>query len=308
MNDVTEAAKTSAGNVPSAVQVPNLEIGYLAITGNMSLRRMLIRSQHPKGTVLFLHGFPETIYAWKSIAVALADDYEVHAFDWPGFGMSSRPPVNHFSYSPRDYASVLKEYIDHSDIEQSALTIYATDIGCLPALLLALDEPGIARSIIVGDFAPFNRPAWIWENLQALKAKPASDQIRGFMNANRDEILANTFFRDLPEGTRFPLSADFKDDMARSWIPGDLTPADAFYHYYSYFTRDQDFFEANLARLKTPVRVVWGSEDLYIKKEMGIEFADRIRAVFTLLPGVGHYPHLQVPQHAIDEIRLSNSE
>ena len=28
-----------------------------------------------------------------SLSLALADDYEVHAFDWPGYGLSSRPTV-----------------------------------------------------------------------------------------------------------------------------------------------------------------------------------------------------------------------
>jgi hypothetical protein len=36
-----------------------------------------------------------------------------------------------------------------------------------------------------------------------------------------------------------------------------MTSVDAFYHYYSNFTRDQDYFEANLAKLRTPVTVVW---------------------------------------------------
>jgi pimeloyl-ACP methyl ester carboxylesterase len=123
------------------------------------------------------------------------------------------------------------------------------------------------------------------------------------MNANRDEILANTFFRGLPEESRYEVSHEFREDMARGWDHGEMTSVDAFYHYYSHFTRDQDYFEENVAALQTPVCVVWGSEDLYIKKEMGIEFADRIRARITLLPGVGHYPHLQAPQQTVDEIR-----
>jgi len=202
----------------------------------------------------------------------------------------------------------VQEYIKHANIDKSKLTIYATDIGSLPALLLALDEPGIARSIIVGDSAPFNRPAYMWDNLQALKAKPAADQVRAFMNANRDEILANTFFRGLPEEARYDVSREFRDDMARGWDRDQITFVDAFYHYYSHFTDDQDFFEANLAKLKTPVRVVWGCEDMYVKKEMGIEFADRIHAEITLLPGIGHYPHLQAPQQTINEIRLQCRE
>ena len=84
-----------------------------------------------------------------------------------------------------------------------------------------------------------------------------------------------------------------------------MTSVDAFYHYYSHFTRDQEYFESNLAKLTTPVTVVWGSEDLYIKKEMGIELADRIQARRKLFSGIGHYPHLQVPSQTIDEIRAS---
>jgi pimeloyl-ACP methyl ester carboxylesterase len=281
------------------------DIDTIAIDADITLRRMVVRPAEPKGTVLLLHGFPETLFAWKDIALALADDYEVHAFDWPGFGLSSRPPVDRFSYSPRDYARVLMDYIDHAGIDRSTLTIYATDISALPALLLALKEPAIARSLIVGDFAPFDRPAYMWENLQALKSRPASDQVRAFMNANREEILANTFFRGLPEEARYEVPSEFKDDIACSWDRGDMTSVDAFYHYYSNFTRDQEYFEANLAKLRTPVTVVWGSEDLYITKEMGLELADRIEADLKILPCVGHYPHLQAPNLTIEEIRAS---
>jgi pimeloyl-ACP methyl ester carboxylesterase len=305
---VKETAITRSGSGPSTAPEPKVEIGCFAIDRNMTLRRMTIHGPNSKSVLLFLHGFPETIYAWKDVAVVLAADYEIHAFDWPGFGVSSRPPVKHFSYAPRDYARVLKGYVEHAGIDQSKLTIYATDIGALPALLLAIDEPGVAKSIIVGDFAPFNRPAYMWENLQALKTKPASDQVRAFMNATRDEILANTFFRGLPQEGRYDVSREFGDDIARGWDHEGMTSADAFYHYYSHFTRDQDHFEANLAKLKTPVRVVWGSEDTYIRKEMGIEFADRIGAEITVLKGIGHYPHLQAPQHTLEEIRSMYSE
>ena len=54
-----------------------------------------------------------------------------------------------------------------------------------------------------------------------------------------------------------------------------------------------------------PVKVVWGEKDLYIKKEMGAEFAERINAELTLLPGIGHYPHLQDPKQVISEVSAS---
>ena len=286
-------------------QEPKADVGFLEIDKDITLRRMIVRNPKPKGSVLFLHGFPETLYAWKNISLALADNFEIHAFDWPGYGLSSRPTVDRFSYAPKDYARVLNEYMRKSGIDPSKLTIYATDIGALPALLLALEKPDIARTIIVGDFAPFNRPHYMYESLQKLKAGPSTDQARAQLNQNREDILKNAFTRGLPTEAKFEVSREFRDDMARGWNQGAMTTADAFSHYYSHFTRDQDYFESQLARLKTPVKVVWGEQDLYVKKEMGVEFADRVRAELTLLPGIGHYPHLQDPKQVIEEIRAS---
>jgi pimeloyl-ACP methyl ester carboxylesterase len=199
---------------------------------------------------------------------------------------------------------VLDEYIRKAGIDTSKLTIYATDIGALPALLLALEQPNVARTIIVGDFAPFDRPRYMYESLQALKAGPAIDQTRAQLNKNRDDILENAFRRGLPKEAQFEVSREFKDDMASGWN-GALTTADAFAHYYAHFTRDQDHFESQLARFKTPVKVVWGEQDLYIRKEMGVELAEKLRAGIALLLGIGHYPHLQSPQQTIDEVRAA---
>lgn len=284
------------------------EIGFIAIAPGMKLRRMIVQHPRPKGVVLLLHGFPETLYAWKYLSSALARDYEVHAFDWPGYGLSSRPPVDRFSYAPKDYAEILKQYIQVSDIDKSNLLIYATDIGALPALIVALDEPSFAKTIIVGDFAPFDRPQYMHERLQSLKSKPASDRTRAHMNETRDEILENAFRRGLSAHEQFEVSADFKNDMSTGWRQNQITSADAFYYYYSHFTRDQNYFESNLYRLKTPVKVIWGGKDIYIDKEMGVEFTQKAGLQLITLAGVGHYPHLQSPERTIDEIRASFKE
>ena len=125
------------------------------------------------------------------------------------------------------------------------------------------------------------------------------------MNKTRDEILENAFRRGLSKDEQFEVSQEFKDDMSRGWSQDNMTSADAFYHYYSHFTRDQDYLESNLDRLKTQVKVIWGEQDFYIKKEMGIEFAGKANLEITLLPRLGHYPHLQSPKQTIEEIRSS---
>jgi len=65
------------------------------------------------------------------------------------------------------------------------------------------------------------------------------------------------------------------------------------------------YFEANLDKLKTPVKVVWGEKDLYIKQEMGRELAERVGANLSVLPDIGHYPHLQDLERTVEEVRAS---
>ncbi len=279
------------------------EIGFLDIGEGVVIRRMLVKTPTPKGVVLFLHGFPETLYVWKEVALSLGSDFEVHAFDWPGYGLSTRPPADQFSYSPKDYAHILKDYIVKSGIDTSKLVIYATDIGALPALLLAVDEPGIAKAIVVGDFAPFDRPQYMYPGLQSLKSTATSEAVHASMNKTRDEILENAFRRGLTPGEQFEPSPELKDDMLKGWSQNDITSADAFYYYYSHFTRDQNFLESNLGRLTVPIKVIWGAKDIYINPAMGAEFAIKTNSPLTVLPGLGHYPHLQSPAQTIREIR-----
>ncbi|PDS77163.1 alpha/beta hydrolase [Rhizobium sp. L43] len=280
-------------------------VDFIEIDDILTLRRMIVRAPAPKGTVLFLHGFPETLTVWKDIATTLARDYDVHAFDWPGYGQSSRPVSERFSYAPRAYAQVLKAYIERAGIDRSNLVIYATDIAALPVLLLALDEPTIARRIIVGDFAPFDRPQHMWENLQNLKAEPTASPTGAYMNKTSDEILENVHRRGLSPAEQFDLPTDVQQDMARSWRLDGVTSADAFAQYYANFTHDQNFLEANLHRLKTPVKVIWGEKDIYIRSGMGIEFAGKIGAKVDILLGIGHFPHLQNPNQTVKEICAS---
>ncbi|SPD46775.1 alpha/beta fold hydrolase [Cupriavidus neocaledonicus] len=299
------AATLLTGNAHAATPDSTPEIGCVQVNPDIKVRRLVVHNARHKGTVLFLHGFPETLYAWKDVASSLGQDYEVHAFDWPGYGESSRPAVERFSYAPRDYAKVLADYISATGIDKKRLVIYATDIGALPALIAAINDPAIAKRIIVGDFAPFNRPQFMQERLQGLKDPATADAVHAALNRTRDEILQNAFTRGLPASSHYEVSPAFKADMARGWQNGALTSADAFYQYYALFTRDQDYFEANLANLKTPVTVIWGEKDIYIRKEMGEELASRARLALKLLPGIGHYPHLQDKSATISEVRTA---
>lgn len=59
----------SAAIAPASAHDPaelgaNAEIGFVQIDADISHRRVLVPNPKPKGIVLFLHGFPETLYPW----------------------------------------------------------------------------------------------------------------------------------------------------------------------------------------------------------------------------------------------------
>ncbi|MGH6696746.1 alpha/beta fold hydrolase [Sphingopyxis sp.] len=279
------AATLAFGAVPSLAEgmAPKVEIGFIELDRDITLRNMVVHHPEPKGVVLLLHGFPEALYVWQDMAAALADDFEVHAFDWPGYGQSSRPAADIFAYAPRDYARVLKDYIAKAGIDRSKLTIYATDIGALPALLAALDDPEIARMIIVGDFAPFDRPQYMQERLQKLKSPATSATARIEFNKARDDIFENSTRRGLAPEAQFELSQAYQGGRLRGW--GAMISADAFYHYYSHFSRDQNLFEANIPRLKTPVKIMWGEKDVFINPGHGRRTRPADRGRISTSPG-----------------------
>jgi pimeloyl-ACP methyl ester carboxylesterase len=220
------------------------------------------------GRVNPAYGGGVTLYVWRAVASALSDAYDV--------------------------------------LDRSALTIYATDISGLPTLLAALDEHDIARRVIVGDFAPFNRPELMHPQLRDLKEKPLSEQIRDSWNAGWEDLVdGRGFSAGLPEHAQFDIAREFKDDMAQHWSHNGMTTMEAFYHYYSFFTRDENDFEQRMGGLKTHVKVVWGELDPYINKAMGEELAARLGVEFKLLAGIGHYPHNQDPELVAAEIRQS---
>jgi pimeloyl-ACP methyl ester carboxylesterase len=280
-----------------------MEIDYARLKSGLKLRRVIWRNSNGKGIVLLLHGFPETIYTWSGAAEFLSREFEVHAFDWPGYGLSSRPSSDEFSYAPKDYATVLKDYIQTGGLDSGKLLVYATDIAALPALLLALDEPLMMRKIIVGDFGPFDRPEYQSEILRDLKGGgAAAEKVREYMNANKEAVIEKGFRNGLPKEDQFEVSKEYKEDLLAGWDGPNMTTADAFYHYCSFFTRDGHSFEDNMNRLRTPVKVIWGALDVPIKKEMGIELAERIHAPIEILEGVNHYLHLMTPKRLYEAV------
>ncbi|KAL6854418.1 hypothetical protein ACP4OV_019321 [Aristida adscensionis] len=92
-----------------------------------------------RGTVVFLHGFPEIWYSWRHqmLAVAAAG-YRAVAPDWRGYGLSDQPPDPEAA-SHEDLQQDLLAILDALSVPKAFLV--AKDFGAMPAYDFALRHP-----------------------------------------------------------------------------------------------------------------------------------------------------------------------
>ncbi|CAN6293070.1 unnamed protein product [Urochloa humidicola] len=108
-----------------------------------------------KGTVLFLHGFPEIWYSWRHqmLAVAAAG-YRAVAPDWRGYGLSDQPPVEE-EVTYDDVLDDLLGILDALSIPKAFLV--GKDFGATAAYDFALRHPDrVCGVMCLGiPFSPF---------------------------------------------------------------------------------------------------------------------------------------------------------
>jgi len=107
--------------------------------------------------ILFLHGNPSWSFLYRHLVSSLRDRFRCIALDYPGFGLSDRPPV--YSYTPSEHARIVGELVDHLGLED--LLLMGQDWGGPIAMAVALDAPERVTGFVLGNtwFWPLTRPS-----------------------------------------------------------------------------------------------------------------------------------------------------
>jgi pimeloyl-ACP methyl ester carboxylesterase len=94
--------------------------------------------------VILLHGYPDNLQIWSDLALRLARNFEVIAFDWPGMGRSEGWPGG---ATPFDMARRLLTLMDNWGMNRAA--IVGHDMGGQPALAIAAEHPERVSHLVV---------------------------------------------------------------------------------------------------------------------------------------------------------------
>ncbi|MDX1623794.1 MAG: alpha/beta fold hydrolase [Gemmatimonadota bacterium] len=101
--------------------------------------------------ILFLHGNPTWSFLYRNIVRGLRDRFRCVAIDYPGFGLSVRPP--NYGYTPAEHAVVVRELI--LELELDDLIVMGQDWGGPIGLSAAVTEPDRVSGLIFGN-------TWFW--------------------------------------------------------------------------------------------------------------------------------------------------
>lgn len=250
--DPTPAAKDFASlpqTYHKTVKVGDLDIFY--------------REAGPKDApvVLLLHGFPTSSQMFRHLIPRLADKYRVIAPDYPGFGHSSRPPRDKFTYTFDALADVVEQFTETIGIKKYAL--YVQDYGGPVGFRLAAKHPERVTAIVVQNGNAYDEGLDndFWKPIKAYWKEPASKDKRvalaglltydatkwQYTHGVKDPFLVSP---DGPAHDQFLLDREGNKDIQ----------LDLFHSYGSnppLYPKWQEYFRKH----QPPVLIAWGKHD-----------------------------------------------
>jgi pimeloyl-ACP methyl ester carboxylesterase len=69
-------------------------------------------------TLLLLHGFPSSSHMFRDLIRELADEYNIIAPDYPGFGNSDQPSIDEFGYTFDNLANVINNFVEKIKLDK----------------------------------------------------------------------------------------------------------------------------------------------------------------------------------------------
>lgn len=211
--------------------------------------------------VLLLHGFPTSSHMFRHLIPALAERYRVVAPDYPGFGYSSFPPRDRFTYSFANLAKVMAGFTDAVGLKRYA--IYIQDYGAPVGLRLALERPRSVAALITQNGNAYEEGlSPLWAPLKAYWADPSDknrEALRGWLNEAGVKLQ---YAAGVPGSQAERLAPDsWTLDWELMQRPGNIDmQLDLFGDYRTnvdLYPRFQQFFREH----RPPTLVMWGRND-----------------------------------------------
>jgi haloalkane dehalogenase len=237
-----------------------------------------------KGTLLCIHGWPESSAMWSAVLdAAAAAGWRAIAPDLLGFGDSptDRP------HTWERQIEALRRFHDELDLGRVVLAVH--DWGGLIGLRWACDAPEVARALVISDTGFF--PDGRWHGLaKALRTPGQGEELVAGLTPDGFAGLLGQTSRGIDAALAAEYWKGFGDDERRH---GSLD-----------LYRSGDFeklapYEGRLAALGVPALILWGEDDPFAPLAGAKRLVREIPgARLEVVAGTGHFLYDDAPQEA----------
>ncbi|MBB2991965.1 pimeloyl-ACP methyl ester carboxylesterase [Mycolicibacterium iranicum] len=246
-------------------------------------------------TLLLLHGMAGSSDTWRAVLPQLSKRYRVIAPDLLGHGQSAKPRGD---YSLGAFAVWLRDLLDELGV--SHVTVVGQSLGGGVAMQFVYQHPDYCQRLVLISSGGLGQDVgWTLRLLSAPGAEllmpviapppvvRIGNRLRGWLSSANIQS---------PRGAEmWSAYASLSDGQTRSAFLRTLRSVVDY--------RGQAVSALNRLHLTTelPLLVIWGDHDHIIPVEHGYALADaRPGCRLEVLPGVGHFPHVETPNDVVD--------
>jgi pimeloyl-ACP methyl ester carboxylesterase len=241
-----------------------------------------------KPTILLLHGFPSSSHMFRNLIRELADEYNIIAPDYPGFGNSDQPPIKEFEYTFDNLANIINNFIE--EIKLDKYSIYVHNYGAPVGFRLAIKHPERIQAIISQNGNAYEEgllPAWdpirkYWE----YPTEENKEKLRSLLTIDFTKL-------QYVNGTRNPtaISPDpWNIDQFVLDRPGNKEIQLALFYDYQNNLKQYAIWQEYFRKHQPPTLVVWGKNDIFFGPQGALAFQRDIKDVEVHLLNTGHFP------------------
>jgi pimeloyl-ACP methyl ester carboxylesterase len=256
-----------------------------------------------KGTILLIHGFPQTSYQFRHTITPLSNaGYQVIAPDYRGAGQSSKPLTG---YEKTQMAEDLYLLIqDHFGIKEK-IHVVGHDIGGMIAFAYAMRYPENVASIIWGEC-----PLPGTSTYEKIKGTPdvfhfvfhCVPDLPEFLIAGKEREYCKHFFDKLLYNSAAIVPADLDHYALAYKQPGAIRAALEVYRAFEKDAEENRKWLQKHGKIKVPSLLMMGADFMLAKsaESMASEFNEG--AEILLIEKSGHYVAEENPEAFVKNV------
>jgi len=276
MSDLKKIRKQNSYScTPTLVKPFEMPLEFISINGVRIRMSKSILDTKNKETIIMLSAFPHTIIAYSPIWEELKKEYNIYAYDLPGFG-ASETKSDYMSFNFQ--GDFLNSFIKHFDIENSH--IVAPDVGMASALSYVINHKNHIKSLMIGD-GPATLPtiepsimkkmvhSGFWRTMFVLAGSGAL--IESSKNLGNVKYVPN----------KYELS-DYKNSHI-----GKVANSMKWFKTYPEALKHLD---QNLKNIQIPTKIFWGEHEAILDKRNGENINKRMpNSELEIFENCGHF-------------------